>query len=378
MKNYAPSRARANIETVITVVPYLILLVISVKLAAAGSWLFALPAILASFFGVRVFTIFHDCGHQSFHPDKKWERNLGRVLGILCFTPFEAWTRNHSIHHRSLNNLDKILPGELITLTVKKFDALPKIKKFGYRLIRHPLFMLGIGGFAHFTLVMRVPRFFEARSRNSIRKTNIALALFLAAGCAYFGTKSFLLAQGVTLFLMTVMGTILFYVQHQFEESHFARDADWKFPRASVEGSSYFRFPLFLQWFSNNIGHHHLHHLRPKIPAYFLPKALEESPLPGKILGLRDIPACFRLNLFCEERGKLVSFREAYSPLMASETSTEEALSAGSIAAQKMRTELTPANTTTPHGSKWNPMNHPSDTVIPDVMSLMESGIEAR
>lgn len=378
MKSYAPDRNRAKIEALITVIPYLILLAITVKTLAIHPLLFLASSILTSLFGIRVFTIFHDCGHQSFSPDKKWERNLGRFLGVLCFTPYEAWTRNHSIHHRSLNNLDKKLPGELLTLTVKNYFELSPVRKIIYRIFRHPSFMLGLGGILHFVFVMRVPQLFHPSSRKSVMTTNLSLAAFVAGGCLLFGTIPFLVAQGLILYFMATMGTILFYVQHQFEDSHFAPDTEWEFSRASIEGSSYFRFPQPLQWFSNNIGHHHLHHLKPKIPAYCLPVALDNLNLPGKILGLKDMPGCFNLNLYCEEKRKLISFREAYSDRMASETSTDDAFIAGKIAAKKMSTPLTPASINIPQGSKWNPMNQPSDMVMPEVMSLMESGTEAR
>jgi acyl-lipid omega-6 desaturase (Delta-12 desaturase) len=302
-----PNAWIAHRETVLTLVPYLLLL--SATVLVSGTVLTFLTALLSSFFLIRVFTLLHDCGHRSFHPSKVWENLLGNILGVLCFTPYGAWTYNHSVHHRHLNNLDMKIPGEVITLTVSEYLKLTGLRKFLYQVYRNPFFLVGIGGLIHFLVIMRIPFFFERKTRGSIWRTNLFLLLFIFLGCSLGGTRSFLIAQGLILWITTMMGTLLFYIQHQFEEALYLRKDLWSYQRANLEGSSFFLFPQPLRWFFNNIGHHHVHHLKSTIPGYYLNRALPFYP-EKKVLTFKDILPCLRLNLYCEERKSLISFRD--------------------------------------------------------------------
>lgn len=109
------------------------------------------------------------------------------------------------------------------------------------------------------------------------------------------------------------VGNWLFYVQHQFEQAHWERDGDWNFHAAALSGSSYFKLPPVLQWFSGNIGLHHVHHLCSRVPNYRLQACLDAAPeLHGvtKLVTLRESLGCWRLALWDERHGLLVGFRD--------------------------------------------------------------------
>jgi omega-6 fatty acid desaturase (delta-12 desaturase) len=308
---YRAKSGRAWFEVSVTLVPYIVGLSISSILFKRNLIVFIVSTFVTALFSVRLFSIFHDCSHRSFHPNKTVCLWLGRVCGFLSgFAPFSDWSRTHLSHHTNLNNLDLKLPGDILTYTLSEFRALSPARKFAYRIYRHPVFLLGMGGITYFLIYARVPWFFPKETRRSIWATNVGVLIFVFAGCAVFGTKSFLAAQLLILWISTVIGVGIFYIHHQFEDAYFSRGTSWRVSETSLNGSSYFRFPPIVQWVTMNIGYHHVHHLHPTIPGYHLPEVTElrEKYALKRVMGLKDILQCFRLKLYCEESSKLRPF----------------------------------------------------------------------
>ena len=282
-----------------------------------GYWLTLLLAIPASGFLVRLFMIQHDCGHGAFFRQRAINDWVGRVLGVLTLTPYDYWKRNHAIHHATSGNLDRRGIGDLEILTVAEYRARSIPGRAWYRIYRNPIVIFGIGPAYLFFLQHRLP-FHQMRIGwrpwASTMATNAAIALAVATMIRLVGTGPFLLVHLPIILLAASMGVWLFYVQHQFEDVVWARDANWVQRDAAVSGSSYYDLPVVLRWFTANIGIHHVHHLNSRIPFYRLQQVLRDHP-ELKTVGRVTIPQSLRsvrLTLWCESSNKLVSFTDIH------------------------------------------------------------------
>ena len=280
-----------------------------------GYWLTLMLAVPAAGLLVRLFLIQHDCGHGSFFRHHALNDWVGRALGVLTFTPYDYWKRNHALHHATSGNLDRRGIGDIETLTVDEYRALPARRRFLYRLYRNAVVMFVVGGPYMFLIQHRLP-IYQMRAGwrpwVSTMVTNAAIAALVAGMIWLVGTKSFLLVHMPIAMLAASMGVWLFYVQHQFEDVAWMRGSDWDHQNAALNGSSYYDLPPPLRWFTANIGIHHVHHLNSRIPYYRLPQVLNDYPELKNMgrLTLLESLRTVRLTLWCEERKKLVRFRD--------------------------------------------------------------------
>jgi omega-6 fatty acid desaturase (delta-12 desaturase) len=309
-----PDVRLAALDVATSVVPYIALSVL-MYLALAQSYLLVLAiGIPAAGFLLRTYMVFHDCTHGSFLPTRRANAWVGTVLGLLVYSPFVAWRHNHAVHHATAGDLDRRGVGDLYTLTVEEFHASPPLKRLAYRLFRNPVVMFGIGPVYSLIVQPRlVSRSARPRIRRSILATNAALAVVVAGVCWLVGWQEFLLVQAPTALLGGAAGVFLFYVQHQFEDTYWQASEDWSFTEAALKGSSHLKLPKVLQFFTANIGLHHVHHLNARVPNYNLQRAHDSNPIFDSVptLSLMDGFRAVRLKLWDEERGRLVTFGEA-------------------------------------------------------------------
>ncbi|HEX7411094.1 MAG TPA: fatty acid desaturase [Bacteroidales bacterium] len=314
ISNYKyPEISRSMWQLINTFIPYVILWVAMYYCLSISYWLVLLLTIPASGFLIRLFIIFHDCGHGSFLPSKRANDIIGILIGILAFTPYFRWHHAHMIHHRTAGNLDKRGSGDVWTLTVEEYRKLSKSRQRAYRIYRHPLVMFGIGAALMFFFSNRFTRkHFELKERVSVYLTNLALLLFATVISFLIGLKAFLLIQMPVMYFAATAGVYLFYVQHQFPDVQWVRDKEWDYKTIALEGSSFLKLPKILQFFSGNIGFHHIHHLSSKIPNYKLEKCHRENELFKDIkpLTFAESFRCLKLRLWYEEKQRLVSFKE--------------------------------------------------------------------
>ncbi len=283
---------------------------------AVGWWASLALAPLAAGFLVRLFIIQHDCGHGSFFSSRRLNDAVGFTLGILTLTPYRWWKRNHAVHHGSAGDLSRRAVGDVITLTVKEFEALPWRRRIAYRLYRHPLVLLGLGPIWLFGIKHRLPLgtpLAWRREWRDVMVNNVALAAIVVIFAKTIGLVPFLLVHGPIFLLSATAGVWLFYVQHQFEDTLWASPEDWDFFDAGLFGSSFYDLPKVLHWFTGNIGYHHVHHLASHIPNYELARCVAEVSELQQVpkLGLRESLGCLRLKLWDEEAQKLVPFPAA-------------------------------------------------------------------
>jgi acyl-lipid omega-6 desaturase (Delta-12 desaturase) len=324
-----PSYARSILELAITAIPFALIWILMWAAVAAGYWFCLLLAVPAAGFLVRLFLIQHDCGHRSFfrhHLINDW---VGRVIGVLTLTPYDFWRRSHSFHHASSGNLDQRGIGDIDTLTVREFLALPRWRQLLYRLYRHPIVMFGIGPAYLFIVRYRLPLGLKPSWGLwlSTMATNVAIAALVAVMIWLVGVGPFLLVQLPITLIAASIGVWLFYVQHQFEDTFWARDSGWSFHEAALHGSSHYVLPSVLRWFTANIGVHHVHHLSSRIPYYRLPQVLRDHPqlaAVGRLTLLQSL-RCVRMVLWDERDRRLVAFREMHAGRFADEGRASQA-----------------------------------------------------
>jgi len=262
---------------------------------------------------VRLFIIYHDCGHGSFFKSKKLRDALGLFIGILTLTPYYSWSHSHQVHHNTTGNLDKRGTGDVWTMTVDEYRNSSLWQKIQYRLYRNPVTMFGIGPLFVFLIGNRfTKKYMDKKGRMGVYVTNAGIAIIMIGMSLLIGLKNFLFIQFPITYISGMFGFWLFYVQHQFDPSYWTRTEGWDYKRVALEGSSYYKLPRILQYFSGNIGFHHVHHLSPLIPNYNLAKCHRENDIFKDIKPLK-FWASFRtlaFRLWNEKSKEMISFRK--------------------------------------------------------------------
>lgn len=312
-KSPTPSSALAVWQLANTLLPYAclcFLIVLSIKLDYTYLWTLSL-AVAAAAFLMRIFILFHDCVHGSLFPSRRANRIAGHLLGILVFTAFDDWRFSHLRHHSTHGNLDTRGFGDIWTLTLSEYQQASRLARLRYRLYRNPLVMIGLGPLWYFLVRNRLPtRQATAKVRRSVLLTNLAIIAVFLIAAQTIAWQTYLMAQLPVIWLAGMGGTWLFYVQHQFPGTYWAKKEEWDPLRAAMEGSSHYKLPAVLNWFSANIGYHHIHHLNPRIPNYRLQacyNALSETQA-SEPLTIGSSASCFRLKLWDEERQRMTGF----------------------------------------------------------------------
>jgi omega-6 fatty acid desaturase (delta-12 desaturase) len=307
-----PSTWRALWQIVNTLGPYALLWYLMYRSLAVSWWMTVPLAILTGALQVRVFIIHHDCGHGSFFKSRKANNILGFITGVLTFTPYYHWRWEHAAHHATSGDLDRRGMGDIWTLTVLEYLESSRWKRFAYRLARNPFVLFVLAPLYVFLIKHRLPKANASRrERYSVYWTNLAL-LGMAAGLSWaFGLKAYLLIQLTVLIVAGAAGFWLFYVQHQFDGVYWERGDGWDYTTAALQGSSFYKLPGVLQWFSGNIGYHHIHHLSSRIPNYNLARCHRAHLLfqSVKPVTLFSSFKSFTFRLWDEQRRKLVGYR---------------------------------------------------------------------
>lgn len=314
-KAYGADPKRSVFQLVTTAAAFLALLVLMAVASRGHYGLTLLLAVPTAGLLVRLFIIQHDCGHGSFFGSRSSNDLVGRALSLLTLTPYGSWKLGHAIHHASTGNLDRRGRGDVDTMTVAEYRESAPLRRLGYRLYRNPLVMVLLGAPLMFIVLNRLPTgsaWGERKRRDSILALDLALLVAFGVPCLVFGIFPVLMTYLPVIVIASWIGNWLFYVQHQFETAHWERSGDWDFHVAAMAGSSYFKLPPILQWFSGNIGLHHVHHLCSRVPNYRLQACLDAAPELGdvtRVITLRESLSCWRLSLWDESRNVLVGFR---------------------------------------------------------------------
>ena len=309
-----PSVPRAVGQMIDTLVPLAVALVLTYVAYSYSHWLSLALVVPTAGLLVRTFIIMHDCAHGSFLRQRWANEIIGYVTGLITLTPFGLWRHEHAIHHATSGDLDRRGHGDITTLTVNEYVALTRWGRFSYRMYRNPAVMLGLGPF-YLVFGQRLPKLSRetgSSQNRSVWLTNAGIAIAGTAFVLWLGWKAVIWVYLPAIYLSAVAGIWLFYVQHQFDEAYWEHHERWDYPTAAVLGSSYLKLPRILQWFTGNIGLHHVHHLGSRIPNYHLQRCHDENPMfqGAPVLTLPQCLRPLRLTLWDEARRRLVSFSE--------------------------------------------------------------------
>ncbi len=314
---------RSTGQLVLNIILYLSMIAIMYAAVASGAW-WTVPLLAIPTAGllVRLFIVQHDCGHGAYFNSKTVNHAVGWIISLLTFTPFGFWRDAHNRHHASSGNLTRRGMGAVDTLTVEEFQRLSPFKKGMYKFYRHPLTLLVFGPPIYFILMQRIPMagpmpyaeiYHGMKGRRvwqSVMLLNAGLLILYGALGFAFGWLTTLLIFAPVVSIAGIIGSWLFFVQHQYEEAYWARQKDWSYNEAALYGSSHYALPRVLQWFTGNIGLHHIHHLCSLIPNYRLQECYDASPdlqnLPK--LTIRESLKSPGMTLWDEEQGRMVGF----------------------------------------------------------------------
>ena len=309
-----PNALRSFVEIALSVAPLAAIWACAWLAADVGLWWLALLlSIPAGGFIVRLFMIQHDCGHRAFFKSPWLNDWIGRLVGVFTITPYDCWRREHAIHHATSGDLDRRGIGAIETLTVDEYRALTPLKRFGYRLYRNPLVLFVVGPFFVFFLQQRLPIGLMKegwRPWVSAMATNVVIAAIVCGVLWLGGWETVVFVYVPSLMVAASLGVWLFYVQHQFEDTYWARRPKWNATEAAFHGSSYYDLPAVLRWMTGNIGVHHVHHVSSRIPFYRLNTVLKHHPKLkdfGRISMLESVRLA-GLTLWDEAGQKLISF----------------------------------------------------------------------
>ena len=312
IRNYqVPDLNQAVGQILTSAVPYVGLMILMVFTIKISYWTLLL-VIPAGGFAIRTFIIFHDCGHQSFFGAKNKKANdvLGVITGILTFTPYHFWRRAHAKHHATVAKLDQRGKGDVWMLTVAEWNEASKWKKLAYRVYRNPLVLFTVGAWFNIIVAQRIPfPGMDPQDKRSILLTDLALLLIAVSVSLVIGWRAYLLIQIPVMMIAASVGVWLFYVQHQFPGAYWARKDEWDYLTACLEGSSFYKLPDVLRFFTGNIGFHHLHHLSHLVPNYHLPRLSRQQPeFAVQPITIRDTRKLLAIRLYDESTRSYVGY----------------------------------------------------------------------
>jgi acyl-lipid omega-6 desaturase (Delta-12 desaturase) len=299
-----------------SVVPYIVIWYLMYLSLNISYWLTLFLSVIAAGFMTRIFIIFHDCGHGSFFKSKRYNTIVGIITGLMVFTPYHKWHHEHHIHHNTVGNLDSRGVGDVLTLTVDEYMSLSKWERFKYRFYRNPGFLFGLAPMLSFLIGNRLTKkYMNFVQRMYVHLTSLGVIAITVLLILAMGWKAYLLIQIPVLLIASTEGIWLFYIQHQYEDVSWVHSDKWDYHDQALLGSSFYKLPGILRWFTGNIGFHHIHHLSPRIPNYKLPKCHYQNPSLQNVIKITLFSGfkALKLRLWSEEAHKMVSFKEAFN-----------------------------------------------------------------
>ncbi len=316
MKYNHPEIGKSIWQIFNSVVPYIIMWYLMYRSLQYSYLITLLLSVLATGFLVRIFIIFHDCGHGSFFSSKRANETVGMIMGILAFTPYYKWHQQHRIHHATAGNLDKRGIGDVWTMTVDEYKNSSKWIRFFYRSFRNPFILFTVGPLFVVFFQNRVShKNMTIKEKMNVWITNIFILIIAISISILIGFRAYILIQLPIIIIAHVVGIWLFYIQHQFDETSWERNPSWDYKTAAIKSCSYLKLPAVLQWFTGNIGFHHVHHLSSRIPNYNLEKCHRENEIFSEVkpVYIKKTFKALKLSLWDEATHTMISFRRFFS-----------------------------------------------------------------
>lgn len=294
--------AKGLTQVLTTLVPFGLFWWVAIRLGHISFWLAGVPLVFIILLTVRAFGLMHECGHGSLFRSRRLNRAVGFLLGVMSGMPQYVWAQHHNYHHVHNGNWDKYR-GPYTTLSVEEYAALTNRQQRIYRckcsvfgaplvgfiyLIFNPRFTWlkgSIGLMVHavrqklaqpgvslqvHASSYRTRYWKSAREWQHMLWNNVVLLSLWALMCFECGFVEFFSIYIISVSVAGGAGIVLFTVQHNFEHSYASEGEHWDLDSGAIEGTSFLVLPRWLNWFTLNIGYHHIHHLSASIPNYRL------------------------------------------------------------------------------------------------------------
>jgi omega-6 fatty acid desaturase (delta-12 desaturase) len=270
---------------------------------------------------LRTFLIFHDCGHNSYTPNRNLNYAIGSAIGSFVMTPF-SWNSKHFMHHLSNGNIEnpyKYQWSETIDYTVLQYKNLHPGYKILYRIFKDPFIFFTMIPFFNFFILNRITILLSNGYNYASRETCIDWAInniLLTIQQYIYYKYSIFVHYNIAFYFTTVIGFILFHNQHTFNPAYIKNNKEWTLRESGLEGSSFIIIPPWLKYFTMGIEYHHIHHCMTRIPGYHLQVCndyiKENSRMIENvvILSMKDVFNNLFLTLYDESTGRYVSFNE--------------------------------------------------------------------
>lgn len=263
---------------------------------------------------VRMFVIYHDYQHRAILQNSIVASWIMKAVGIFLLAPETIWKRSHEHHHNNNSKLTIAGIGSYPTICKSRYLKLTKTQKLIYLINRHPLTVI-FGYFTLFVYWLNLKSFIQSQAKHL--DSLLALILHVVVGSViwyFLGVQAFLLSWFVPFFIAFGTGSYLFYAQHNFSSAKFSENHDWTYVNAAISSTSFMRMNIVMQWFTANIGYHHVHHVNSRIPFYRLKEAFNNMPelqrAPTTSLHPIEIVRCFRLKLWDADKDKMITLRQ--------------------------------------------------------------------
>ena len=272
-------------------------------------------SILGALVMVRAFITYHDYMHGAILRDSRIAKWMFQLYAGFALTPASSWKKSHNYHHGHVGQISEASVGAFPLMTTQMWRDASFSQRFIYRFQRHPLVVL----FGYITVFAFSVTLLPLITEPAEHKDSAWVILFHGGLITLLwvlgGFDVALFSMILPMAIASALGSYLFFAQHSFKRMHVVSPEAWTFYRAALESSSYMRLCKLMQWFTGNIGYHHIHHLNVRIPFYRLPEAMSaipelQSPVTTS-LAPRDIVDCFRACLWDENLQRMVSYREA-------------------------------------------------------------------
>ncbi|WP_127716779.1 fatty acid desaturase [Halobacteriovorax sp. HLS] len=327
-----------------TIIPFMGIWFLYSKLLPLSIWVVIPLAFATSFFILRFFVLLHDCGHDSLFKSRKANKFFGYLMGVITGMPQYVWSKHHSYHHKTNGNWEKY-HGPFNIISTEEYSKLSPSKQKSYWYWRHPLILIP-GGFVYvlfnprvnwmlgcIQLSFNILRTLVAKPSNTldtIKKceskywktpkefrhmtyNNLTLLPIWALMCSAIGTYNFFIFYALTLTFSGGLGILFFTVQHNFEGSYGSDTERVDYFKAGLEGTSFLVLPKILNWFTADIGYHHIHHLSTSVPNYNLVRChndLEHLFKNVKRIEFSDIRHSLNYQLWDKDKELIVSMAE--------------------------------------------------------------------
>ena len=230
-------------------------------------------------------------------------------------TPSSIWKHSHNTHHANNCKLHSIFIGSYPVMTIERYKHSSRSERFKYLAIRHPV-TIALGYLTVFVGSMCVgPLIREpGKHRDALYALILHVAIYTSV-ILWLGWMAALFLLVIPFFVASALGAYLFYSQHNFPTVTYMDEDGWTYEGAALESSSYCRMGAVMNYFTANIGYHHIHHLNSRIPYYRLPEALSGIPelQSAKTTSLKpsEVLRCLRLKLWDVPHQRMVSLGEA-------------------------------------------------------------------